>query len=161
MKAIKLFSVGVLIFCANLVQAQLVKKPDPPVKATFVPAENAKAGTVIEARIDIEIQKDWHLFSEKPEIPGVTPTKVQFDNGETYTVKKITFPKPTPVYSDVFQKTLSFYEDQISIPVQIELKPDAKGDVNIKGNLHYQSCSKIVCLPPQNLSITGIQKING
>lgn len=160
MKAIKILFVGLLIFCASISQAQLVK-PEPPVKVTFVPAPNAKAGTVIQARIDLEIQKDWHLFSEKPEVPGVTPTKIQFDDSETYTVKKITLPKPTPVYSDVFQKTLSFYEDQISIPVEIELKSDAKGEVKIKGNLHYQSCSKIVCLPPTNLPITGIQKING
>jgi DsbC/DsbD-like thiol-disulfide interchange protein len=160
MKALKIFAVCLFILLASFSQAQLVK-PDPPVKATFVPAEKAKAGTVIETRIDVEIQKDWHLFSERPEVPGVAPTQVQLDNSETYTVKKITLPKPTPVYSDVFQKTLNFYENKISIPVQIELKSDVKGDVQIKGTFRYQSCSKVVCLPPTKLPINGIQKING
>ena len=160
MKVIRIISAFLMILFAVSAPAQLVK-PDPPVKATFVPAVNAKAGTVIEARIEVEIQKDWHLFSEKPEVPGIAPTQIQLEDSETYTVKRITLPKPTPVYSDVFEKTLNFYENKISIPVQIELKSDIKGDIKIKGSIRYQSCSKIVCLPPTKLPINGIQKING
>ncbi|HSE40824.1 MAG TPA: protein-disulfide reductase DsbD N-terminal domain-containing protein [Acidobacteriota bacterium] len=153
-----IFAISILIACG--VSAQLVK-PDPPVKVTFVSTADAKAGSVVDARVEVEIQKDWHLFSEKPEVPGVAPTQILLDPSEAYTVSRIAFPKPTPVYSDVFGKTLNFYEDKISIPVQLQLKSGVKGDVKIKGAFRFQSCSKVVCLPPTKLPLTANLKIHG
>jgi DsbC/DsbD-like thiol-disulfide interchange protein len=158
MKKISLFFAFVM--CAFSVSAQLVK-PDPPVKATFVSTADAKAGSLVNARIEVEIQKDWHLFSEKPEIPGVSPTQILLEPSDAYIVGKITFPKPTPTYSDVFGKTLNFYENKISIPVELKLKPGVKGDVKIKGTFRFQSCSKVVCLPPTKLPLTANLKIHG
>jgi DsbC/DsbD-like thiol-disulfide interchange protein len=156
----KIFVSLAIILFAFSASAQLVK-PDPPVKATFVSTADAKAGSLVNARIEVEIQKDWHLFSEKPEIPGVVPTQIQLEPSNAFTVGKITFPKPNPKYSDVFGKTLNFYEDKISIPVELKLKPGVKGDVNIKGTFRFQSCSKVICLPPTKLPLTASLKIHG
>jgi DsbC/DsbD-like thiol-disulfide interchange protein len=160
MKILKIFICIICLLFTVQVSAQLVR-PDPPVKATFVSTADARAGALVDARIEVEIQKDWHLFSEKPEIPGVVPTQILLEQSDSFTVGKITFPKPTPVYSDVFGKTLNFYEDKISIPVQLKLKDGVKGDVKIKGTFRFQSCSKVVCLPPTKLPLSGNLKIHG
>ena len=160
MKSFKILAIITCLLFTFQASAQLVK-PDPPVKATFVSAADAKAGALVDARIEVEIQKDWHLFSEKPEIPGVVPTQIVLEQSDAYTVGKIAFPKPTPVYSDVFGKTLNFYENKISIPLQLKLKNDVKGDVKIKGTFRFQSCSQVVCLPPTKLPLSGSLKIHG
>jgi DsbC/DsbD-like thiol-disulfide interchange protein len=156
----KILICAMMFLMASVVSAQLVK-PDPPVKVTFVSTADAKEGSTVDARVEVEIQKDWHLFSEKPEVPGVAPTQILLDPSDAFTVSKISFPKPTPVYSDVFGKTLNFYENKISIPVQLQLKSGVKGDVKIKGAFRFQSCSKIVCLPPTKLPLTANLRIHG
>lgn len=150
----------VILSMPLFLQADLIK-PENPVKATLVASQNVKAGSTVEAKIDIEIQKDWHLFSEKPEVPGITPTQVILDPSDSYTVEKIIFPKANPVYSDVFEKTLSFYEGQITIPVQIKIKPGVKGALKLKGILKYQTCSNTLCLPPAKIPLSGTVNVNG
>jgi DsbC/DsbD-like thiol-disulfide interchange protein len=149
-----------LLMLPFLSEADLMKKENP-VKATLVASQSAKAGSIIEAKVDIEIQKDWHLFSSKPEVPGITPTQIIIEPSDNFTVEKVTFPEANPVYSDVFEKTLSFYEGQISIPVQIKIKPEAKGEVHLKGFLKYQSCSNTLCLPPAKIQLFSTVKVNG
>lgn len=149
-----------LLLIAFLSYADMMKRENP-VKATLITSHSAKPGSTVEAKVDIEIQKDWHLFSEKPEVPGISPTQIVIEPSDAFTVEQVTFPKPNPVYSDVFEKTLSFYEGQISIPVKIKIKPGAKGEVQLKGFLKYQSCSNTLCLPPSKIQLFSTVKVNG
>ena len=135
-----------------------MSKPEP-VKIHFIPADTAKAGKIVEAKLDLEIGADWHLFSDKPEIPGILATQVLLENSSVFTVDRIVYPKATPEYNDVFKKDLNFYHDQVSILIYLKLQTTASGDIPIAGTLKYQACSNSLCLPPGKLNFNGVQRV--
>jgi hypothetical protein len=147
-----------IVLSAGFVFAQLVK-PEDPVKIVFLPAKTAVSGQSAEARVEIEIKKDWHLFSEKPEIRGVLATKLEFEPSKLFTVEKISFPKPDAIYSDVFGKTLNFYQNKVSVILALKILENAKGEVPVEGTLKYQTCSNTLCLPPKTQKFSGIQHL--
>lgn len=135
-----------------------MSKPEP-VRLRVTPAENAKPGQSVEVKLDLEIGHEWHLFSDKPEIPGVTPTQLILDPSEDFTVEKIVYPKATPEYSDVFKKNLNFYKDQVTISVVLKIADKASGEIPVKGLLKFQACSDTLCLPPAKQPVSGVQKV--
>lgn len=149
-----------IILAAFISHAQVLKPQDPPVRVKYVPADTAKAGSVADTKLEVEVEKDWHIFSEHPEVKGVTPSHVDLEPSNSYTVEKVLFPKPTPVYSDVFQKNLGFYTNQFTIQIQLKLKPGVSGEIPVKGTLKYQSCSDKICMPPGKLEFTGTLKVS-
>lgn len=153
-----LISLTLLLLTVAALAVTPMKKPEP-VKTRLVPAENAKAGQVIEIKLNLEIGSEWHMFSDKPEVTGITATQLTIDASDAFTLDHVVYPKPTPVYSDVFQKDLNFYKDQVSISVFLKLSDKASGDVPIKGLLKFQACSNTLCLPPAKVPISGIQKV--
>ena len=146
-----------ILFVAGLLQAQF--RRDPPLKLKFVPASGAKAGEMIEAKVEVDINKDFHIFSEKPEIEGVKPSRLLVEESGAFTVDKIEFPKPVEVYSDVFQKKLNFYQDKISITVFLKLNPGISGEIPVNGTLQFQACSDKLCLPPSKQPFSGKQVV--
>jgi hypothetical protein len=150
----------VIIFAAMFSHAQVLKPQNPPVHVKYVPATTAKAGSIADTKLEVQIDKEWHIFSEHPELNGVTATHIDLAPSDSYTVEKILFPKATPVYSDVFQKNLGFYTDQFTVQIQLKLKPGVSGEVPVKGTLKYQSCSNQICMPPGKLEFTGTLKVS-
>ena len=142
--------IGAFVFAA---------KPENPVKINLIPAEKAHANESATLRLHIEIQKGWHIFSEHPEIQGVTATHIELEPSDAFIVEKIEFPKPVPTHSDVFQKTLGFYTSSVDAQIQIKIKAGTSGDVPIKGTLQYQSCSDQLCMPPAKLPFSATQPI--
>jgi hypothetical protein len=133
-------------------------KPDP-VHARLVPAVNAKPGAIVEVKLDLEINREWHMFSDKPEVPGVTATQLILDPSDAFTVDHIVYPKATPEHSEVFQKDLRFYKDQVTISAFLKIADKASGDIPVKGLLKFQACSDTLCLPPAKLPVSGTQKV--
>src|SRR5262245_24649991 len=82
----RFFVFAIAVLCAtSLLAVTPMSKPEP-VKIQFIPASGAKAGDIVEAKLDLEIGKEWHLFSDKPEIPGIVATQLLLDPSDAYTV---------------------------------------------------------------------------
>lgn len=158
MKKVTLSATLFLAVCVGLVSAQF-SKPEPPVKLKFVPAENPAAGATAETKLEVEIAKGWHIFSEKPEIERIRGSQLLLDTSDDFTVEKISFAKPISVYSDVFQKTLNFYQDHLTIAVLLKLNQNENGSLPVKGTFLFQACSDRLCLPPGKLTFSGVQTI--
>lgn len=149
---------GLLIFLfTGLLQAQF--RREPPLKLKFVPASSAKAGEMIQTKVEVEINKGFHIFSEKPEIEGVKPSLLLLEESKAFTVDKIEFPKPVEVYSDVFQKKLNFYRDKVSITVFLKLNAGISSEIPVNGTLQFQACSDKLCLPPSKQPFSGEQVV--
>ena len=154
MKRISLALIFLFIYSASAVS---IRRPPQPVKLKFLPAETAPVGSAIEAKLEIEIDDGWHIFSEKPEIEGIKATQVSLDPSDAYSVLKITFPKPVAVRSPIFQKDLNFYQNKVTISML--LKAEVAGEIPVKGTLAFQACSDKLCLPPAKQVFSGIQVI--
>lgn len=156
----KTFLSAILILFAAVIGFGFTPGTKPePVKPRLISAETAKPGQTVELKLDLEIGSEWHMFSDKPEVPGVTATQLILDPSDRFTVDKIVYPKPTPVYSDVFKKNLNFYVDQVTISVFLKLSANASGEIPVKGLLKFQACSDTLCLPPGKLPVSGAQKV--
>ncbi len=146
---------------ATLLHAQLAPgKREDPVKLSMVPAGHAGAGQAIQPRVTIEIKKGWHVFSQKPEVAGIVPTKLSIQAGPGFEFDKAVFPKPEKAFSSIFEKEITFYENTVSVPIDLKIKPDAKGTLKIEGQLDYQACSESLCLPPAKKKFSGEQKLD-
>lgn len=157
MKKSWIFASLLFITVAAMAVTPMVK-PEP-VHARLIPADNAKPGATVEVKLDLEIGHEWHMFSDKPEIPGVTATQLILDPSDAFTVDRIVYPKASPEHSEVFQKDLNFYKDQVTISVFLKIAQKASGDIPVKGLLKFQACSDTLCLPPGKLAISGTQKV--
>lgn len=150
-----------VVFAASIpLHADLYKKEEP-VKIDFSAGPPAKPGTVTEARLELYIEQGFHVFSNKPEVPGIKPTNVELELSNQFDVEKIEYPKPEPVYSDIFQRKLGFYQGKVAIPIHIRLKNTASDPVLIQGVLKYQACSDKVCYPPKSQPFSATLKITG
>lgn len=147
-----------ILSVSTISSAQLIK-PEEPVRIFFHAATSAQPGNTIEARIEVEIKPGWHLFSQKPEIRGITPTQVKLEPPKGYTVEKILFPKPEAVFSEVFGKNLNLYQEKLTITLVMKINPDASGKLPVAGSLKYQACSDQVCRPPITQKFSGVQTV--
>lgn len=150
--------VFLIVGLATISSAQLIK-PDNPVKITFQPGPTAEPGKTVETKLEIEIKPGWHLFSEKPEIPGITPTQVHLEPSDRFTIEKTLFPKPEAVYSDVFRKNLNLYQNKITLTLVMKVRPGPSGSIPVEGTFKYQACSDQVCRPPISQKFAGVQTV--
>lgn len=152
--------VFVLLATSIPLNADLYKKEEP-VKIDFSAGPPAKPGALIEARLELFIEQGFHAFSNKPEVPGIKPTNVELEPSDQFKIEKIEYPKPEPVYSDIFQRKLGLYHGKVAIPIHIRLKNTASDPVLIQGVLKYQACSDKVCYPPKSQPFSAALKITG
>lgn len=131
---------------------------EEPVKLAYVPVAHAKAGEEIQPTVTVQIKKGWHLFSQQPEVPGIKPTKLTVAS-QAADVVKIQFPKPEKAYSSIFEKQITFYQDTVTIPVVLKVKPGTSGSIKIDGQLEFQACSESLCMPPAKKKFSGEQKL--
>ena len=146
-----------LLCCASLLFAADLVKPAPPVSLKFVPAAGAKAGSTVDATIEVTIKKPWHIFGANPGVEGLTPVEFSMDSCTGATVEKIVLSKPSTVYSKVFEKNLSLYEDKMTVTLTLKIAEGTSGKVPLQGTFHYQACSDTTCLPPKREPLMAAQ----
>jgi DsbC/DsbD-like thiol-disulfide interchange protein len=147
-----------ILSLSTISSAQLIK-PEEPVRIFFHAATGAQPGKTVEARLEVEIKPTWHLFSQKPEIRGITPTQVKLESSKGYTIEKILFPKPEAVFSEVFGKNLNLYQETLTITLVMKINSDAAGKLPVEGTVKYQACSDQVCRPPITQKFSGVQTV--
>jgi DsbC/DsbD-like thiol-disulfide interchange protein len=149
---------SVMIVFAQFVPADMYRKEEP-VKVEFTPANPSAPGSQIKTQLELYIEQGYHLFSNKPEVPGIKSTVVEIEKSDQFEVEKIVYPNPEPVYSDIFQRKLGLYQGKVVIPIQLRLNTKAKDTVAISGKIQFQTCSDKVCYPPKFHQFSGNQKI--
>jgi thioredoxin:protein disulfide reductase len=138
----------VFILLYSYAQAFDLTKKEPPVTLTLSVPQNIRAGQTGSARIDVQIRKPWHLFSQTPEIKGVRATQFTLQPSAAVAVEKIEYSTPKTVHSPVFNKDLALYEDALTITLTLKISAGQSGKIPLEGTFEYQACSDTTCLPP-------------
>src|SRR5262249_62125145 len=147
MKRIGLITFVFILIYSYIPALDLAKK-EPPVTLTLSTPQKLRAGQTGKARIDVQIRKPWHLFSQSPEIQGVRPTKFALQPSGSVAVEKIEYSTPKAVHSPVFNKDLALYEDAMTITLTLKISASQSGKIPLEGTFEYQACSDTTCLPP-------------
>lgn len=155
-----LFSTSIaLLIAASLLSAADLVKPAPPVSLKFVPAAGAKAGSTVDATIEVSIKKPWHIFGANPGVEGLIPAEFTLDSCTGATLEKVVLSKPSTVYSKVFEKNLSLYEEKLTVTLTLKIAEGTVDKIPLQGSFRYQACSDTTCLPPKREPLTATQTL--
>jgi thiol:disulfide interchange protein DsbD len=111
----------------------------------------AVEGKRYELRLMANIDEGWHLYSQKQfgeEFMGPIPTEITFnaDGTNFRLIGETSEPDVTPIYDQVFELEVVYFEQQAEFVQQIEfIDPDAVVEVSV----FYSVCDDEKCLQPE------------
>jgi thiol:disulfide interchange protein DsbD len=138
----------VLSLCALGVGAESV------VSINVVPPEGGlKAGQPGVLTLELDIQKPYHINSDKPAESFLIPTTVKFTEQSGLVFGNVVFP-PAPLKKlPISENAMSVYEGLVRITAEVTASQELVGkEVPIQGTVRYQSCNDNTCLPPVRAS---------
>src|SRR6266496_4031851 len=124
--------------------ADVVKVVAPPVEIV--------AGQTGEVKVNLTIQKGYHVNSNPPTYPYLKPTELEIPASEGVSVSFITYPDPLTKKFAFAEKPLAVYEGETTVRVMLRADKSAKkGQRSLSARLRIQACDEQVCYAPGTL----------
>lgn len=118
-----------------------------------------RRGAATRGTVVLEIPKELHVNSNKPESEYAIPTTVRI-SGSGVRVGKITFPRGTDRKFQFSEDTINVYEGTVFFPFSVTVPRNYRGkSVSLKAVVRYQACTDEVCYPPRNKEIMLTAKV--
>jgi len=115
-------------------------------------AKNTKKGDVITLLFTAQMDKHWHIFSQKEGFS--VPTTFTFQKNNTFElIGNVEEPKPIEEKDETIKATLLYFVDKVTFKQKVRLLQDK---AVIKGEIEYQQCDEKQCIAPvtQNFTFT-------
>lgn len=108
-----------------------------------------------------QLQKPWHIYSQKMQSGGPIPTRVYFDrNGDIKLLGPITENgKLISKYESAFAINTKYYEDSVIFKQRIQFSKKSIKIV-VSGKIYFMLCSQKQCVPPSETFFSLDNKIN-
>lgn len=143
-----------ILFYIPLVKAQenhthwtFTTEPDP---------KTVKRGDVVTLLFTAQMDKHWHIFSQKETFS--VPTTFTFQKNNTFElIGNVEEPKPIEEKDEVLKTTLLYFVDKVTFKQKVRLLQDK---AIIKGEIEYQQCDEKQCIAPTTQSFTFILGTN-
>lgn len=113
--------------------------------------QNVQTGGQFTASVDIRIQADWHINSNKPNDEFLIPTELRIAQSKDYKVKHIVFPEHTLKRLAFSDEPLAIFDGAFSIQFDGRISENADSVVNLTGTFYFQGCNDQVCLSPTEI----------
>jgi DsbC/DsbD-like thiol-disulfide interchange protein len=107
----------------------------------------------VTAQIKLEIDKGYHVHSNKPSEPNFIPTVLALTPAAGVTVVKTDYPAGKSEKVEGLDKPLSVYDHEFEVSVRFKLMDEVKLPVTVPATLAYQACKGATCFRPQRLSL--------
>ncbi|WP_282018421.1 protein-disulfide reductase DsbD family protein [Salegentibacter mishustinae] len=113
------------------------------------------------------LEEGWHLYSQKEADIDIAPiaTTFSYNNAEENfeLIGETTEPDIEPIYDQVFEADITYFEDEAVFTQQIKVKPGSKP--GIIAEIYFSVCDDEKCLPPEterfNISLEGNEITEG
>lgn len=114
--------------------------------------DRPEVGRGMEAGIEVfaEIERGWHINSNKPNESYLIPTVVELTVPEGIATEPLNYP-PADAHTFAFapDKTLLVYSGKVGIAGALSVPADFAGDsFRVEAAIDYQACNDTTCLPP-------------
>ena len=120
----------------------------------------AHPGGTVHAALQIKLDKQYHVNSNKPDEDFLIPTVLTVTPPAGFTVSKIVYPEPIMIRPAFSEIPMSVFEREFVIGVTLQVAEDLQpGTYSIKGKLAYQACNDKYCLAPTTKSIDSTLKV--
>ncbi len=111
----------------------------------------AQSGRQFSVAIDVQIQNDWHINSNKPHDQFLIPTALRIASSDAYKIKRITFPEHILKRLAFSDTPLAVFEGNFFVQFEGTITSETDSVVNVAGTFYYQGCNDQVCLPPTEI----------
>ncbi len=128
---------------------------------TLDPA-TAVPGSTVHATLHVEVEKTYHVQSDKPLDEFLVPTTLTLTAPAGIVVQEIVYPRPVMLKVEYDPQPLSVFEHAFDIRVAFQVGKDVRqGAHPVKGVLQYQACDDKKCLNPASRDVTIELKVEG
>ncbi|MGH9945997.1 MAG: protein-disulfide reductase DsbD N-terminal domain-containing protein [Pyrinomonadaceae bacterium] len=112
-----------------------------------------RRGAVARGTIVLEIPKELHVNSNKPNTEYAIPTTVRI-TGNGLRVGAITFPRGKNLKFQFSEDFINVYEGTVFFPFKITVPRNFRGNsIKLKAVVRYQACTNEVCYPPRSKTV--------
>ncbi|MBW1702252.1 MAG: thioredoxin family protein [Deltaproteobacteria bacterium] len=112
------------------------------------------AGDSYPILFKIRISKPWYIHGIKISESGLISTVLSFPESQGIKLEEIRFPEPERKRFDYARKPVEVFSGNILVRANLVVgEKAANGKQVINGNLSYQACSALSCLPPENAPV--------
>ena len=147
----KKFLVIVLLILTSNSFSQFGLKQDHVKIEGYLSFDKVYPGSEVKLAIKVNIEKTWHINSNKPYEDYLIPTELTIQS-DHFKVSKIYYPKPHDFTFDFSENPLSVYEGEIYIGALVDVSKDIEpGEYPLIVNLDYQACNNKSCLAPTSV----------
>jgi thiol:disulfide interchange protein DsbD len=115
---------------------------------------SAKAGSAVEAKLQVELRNGYHCNSDKPSDDYLIPLKLTWAPG-VLQAGEVVYPKPQMEKYTFSEKPLSVYTGGFEIVTKFKAAAGAPaGLAMLTAKLRYQACTERMCLPPKTVDVS-------
>ncbi|MBN2293698.1 MAG: DUF255 domain-containing protein [Pirellulales bacterium] len=126
---------------------------EPPLHLrAFAARDRVAPGEVLRVAVQIEIDKPWHIYSDRPgsDIPIKTLLTLESPNA---TLESVHYPKGKPLADPNDGETLYTFSGKVTLTAVIRINANAQGPVALNFKLRAQACDERQCLQPRTYEL--------
>ena len=113
-------------------------------------AINSSEGIIV---VTANIEKNWHMFSQRPTDAGTIPTSFNFQPSKQYQLIGIAEEiGAKEEFIKEFDATLFLFTSKAEFSQKVKLL--SKTGFNIKFKVEYMCCNDKMCLPPKTIELS-------
>jgi thiol:disulfide interchange protein DsbD len=113
----------------------------------------AKAGSLVQAKMSVQLRPGYHLNSNMPLDTYLIPLKLTWAAGPLQAAE-VVYPKPQMEKYSFSPDPISVFSGECDILTKFKVSSTApSGPTAITGKLRYQACTDRMCLPPKNVDV--------
>ncbi len=153
---LKFISIIILIcFAAGFNYAQFGFQKNVVTLKAFQSLDKVHAVSEFKIAARLEVDKGWHINSDKPHESFLIPTKLSIDSSKEFVLSKTVYPEASDIKLSFSETPLSVWEGEVFIGGLVQAPSGlAPGKYPLVVNVEYQSCNNMTCLPPVVLKDT-------
>jgi thiol:disulfide interchange protein len=124
------------------------------VTAWTLEADAVHPGKSIKAALEVKLQENFHVHSNKPLDPLLIPTVLTVEPPAGLTLAGTAYPDAIMLTTKFSAEPLAVYEERFVLGALLRASPDlAPGAYTVPATLRYQACDDEKCFPPKTLKL--------
>ena len=140
-----------VIFLSGIIWSQIIN----PVSINAQINRVARAGEVVEVNIDVNMEKQWWIYSVHKIVEGPYATRITVDGNTIEDVGLVNEPEPAEKFDPGFEITSFYHSGNTEFSIPVKLKKDLKpGNYDLVLSVFFQVCNERLCYPPITKSDT-------
>ena len=120
-----------------------------PVTITAFADAPARAGEVVNIKVDAEMEDQWHIYSIYEITEGPLPTEITVNSSAIGAIAPVQEPKPKYLFDPGFETDTYYHKGNTRFIFPVRLKRSLQpGNYPIAVDVYYMVCNERLCYPP-------------